>query len=200
MLLFHRCNTLCSFSAAHTSCVPRPSQCVVMLNAALVFVFYSRVCGRKRKGTPVKVCDRVYVTEDEEEESMSEHSYSPGIYIYIYTQKQTLIQTHTHTTHILPHAVNVFIHSGSDGKQVCCVVIKDVLIPFSPLPYPIPIPGIPILVHLEKITSIAKLLTFLPALADDTKPEITSSSCCSEKQILPLAVRHNCCFAAAKKK
>ncbi|XP_072314709.1 uncharacterized protein [Eucyclogobius newberryi] len=36
-----------------------------------------RVCGRKRKGTPVKVCDRVYVTEDEEE-SMSEHSYSPG--------------------------------------------------------------------------------------------------------------------------
>ncbi|XP_056299258.1 uncharacterized protein LOC130212144 [Pseudoliparis swirei] len=37
-----------------------------------------RVCGRKRKGTPVKVCDRVYVTEDEEEESMSEHSYSPG--------------------------------------------------------------------------------------------------------------------------
>ncbi|XP_075999861.1 uncharacterized protein LOC142993110 [Genypterus blacodes] len=37
-----------------------------------------RVCGRKRKGTPVKVCDRAYVTEDEEEESMSEHSYSPG--------------------------------------------------------------------------------------------------------------------------
>ncbi|XP_055012129.1 uncharacterized protein LOC110159340 isoform X2 [Boleophthalmus pectinirostris] len=37
-----------------------------------------RVCGRKRKGTPVKVCDRVYVTEDEEEESLSEHSYSPG--------------------------------------------------------------------------------------------------------------------------
>lgn len=36
-----------------------------------------RVCGRKRKGTPVKVCDRAYVTEDEEE-SMSEHSYSPG--------------------------------------------------------------------------------------------------------------------------
>ncbi|KAJ4948598.1 hypothetical protein JOQ06_020131 [Pogonophryne albipinna] len=32
----------------------------------------------KRKGTPVKVCDRAYVTEDEEEESMSEHSYSPG--------------------------------------------------------------------------------------------------------------------------
>lgn len=44
------------------------------------FVFCSRVCGRKRKGTPVKVCDRAYVTEDEEEESMSEHSYSPGIY------------------------------------------------------------------------------------------------------------------------
>ncbi|XP_060887950.1 uncharacterized protein LOC132958878 isoform X2 [Labrus mixtus] len=39
---------------------------------------HSRVCGRKRKGTPVKVCDRAYVTEDEEEESMSEHSYSPG--------------------------------------------------------------------------------------------------------------------------
>ncbi|KAJ3585112.1 hypothetical protein NHX12_013834 [Muraenolepis orangiensis] len=37
-----------------------------------------RVCGRKRKGTPVKVCDPAYVTEDEEEESLSEHSYSPG--------------------------------------------------------------------------------------------------------------------------
>ncbi|XP_066516938.1 uncharacterized protein [Hoplias malabaricus] len=37
-----------------------------------------RMCGRKRKGTPVKVCDRAaYVTEDEEE-SLSEHSYSPG--------------------------------------------------------------------------------------------------------------------------
>ncbi|CAL1590973.1 unnamed protein product [Knipowitschia caucasica] len=36
-----------------------------------------RVCGRKRKGTPVKVCERAYVTEDEEE-SMSEHSYSLG--------------------------------------------------------------------------------------------------------------------------
>ncbi|XP_051993547.1 uncharacterized protein LOC127651643 isoform X1 [Xyrauchen texanus] len=37
-----------------------------------------RVCGRKRKGTPVKMCDRAaYVTEDEEE-SLSEHSYSPG--------------------------------------------------------------------------------------------------------------------------
>ncbi|XP_010901626.2 uncharacterized protein LOC105029795 isoform X2 [Esox lucius] len=35
-----------------------------------------RVCGRKRKGTPVKVCDRVFVTEDEEESS--EHSYGPG--------------------------------------------------------------------------------------------------------------------------
>lgn len=41
-------------------------------------VFRRRVCGRKRKGTPVKVCERVaYVTEDEEE-SLSEHSYSPG--------------------------------------------------------------------------------------------------------------------------
>ncbi|KAJ8007994.1 hypothetical protein DPEC_G00100130 [Dallia pectoralis] len=40
--------------------------------------FCRRVCGRKRKGTPVKVCDRAYVTEDEEEESLSEHSYSPG--------------------------------------------------------------------------------------------------------------------------
>ncbi|XP_024261657.2 flocculation protein FLO11 isoform X1 [Oncorhynchus tshawytscha] len=40
-----------------------------------------RGCVRKRKGTPVKVCDRAYVTEDEEEEeeeSLSEHSYSPG--------------------------------------------------------------------------------------------------------------------------
>lgn len=46
----------------------------------MAFCFSSRVCGRKRKGTPVKVCDRAYVTEDEEEESMSEHSYSPGIY------------------------------------------------------------------------------------------------------------------------
>ncbi|XP_023686521.1 uncharacterized protein [Paramormyrops kingsleyae] len=36
-----------------------------------------RVCGRKRKGTPVKMCDRVFVTEDEEE-SMSEHSFCPG--------------------------------------------------------------------------------------------------------------------------
>ncbi|KAJ8410936.1 hypothetical protein AAFF_G00179710 [Aldrovandia affinis] len=36
-----------------------------------------RGCGRKRKGTPVKVCDRVFVTEDEEE-SLSEHSYCPG--------------------------------------------------------------------------------------------------------------------------
>ncbi|XP_051561479.1 serine/arginine repetitive matrix protein 1-like [Myxocyprinus asiaticus] len=33
-----------------------------------------RGCGRKRKGTPVKVCERVFATEDEEE-SMSEHSY-----------------------------------------------------------------------------------------------------------------------------
>lgn len=41
-------------------------------------VLHRRVCGRKRKGTPVKVCDRAaYVTEDEEE-SLSEHSYSPG--------------------------------------------------------------------------------------------------------------------------
>ncbi|KAL7877218.1 hypothetical protein SRHO_G00038610 [Serrasalmus rhombeus] len=36
-----------------------------------------RGCGRKRKGTPVKVCDRVFATEDDEE-SMSEHSYGPG--------------------------------------------------------------------------------------------------------------------------
>ncbi|KAJ8383139.1 hypothetical protein SKAU_G00039170 [Synaphobranchus kaupii] len=36
-----------------------------------------RGCGRKRKGTPVKVCDRVFVTEDEEE-SLSEHSYCAG--------------------------------------------------------------------------------------------------------------------------
>ncbi|XP_029529397.1 uncharacterized protein LOC115137295 isoform X2 [Oncorhynchus nerka] len=35
-----------------------------------------RGCGRKRKGTPVKVCDRVFVTEDEEDSS--EHSYCPG--------------------------------------------------------------------------------------------------------------------------
>jgi len=50
----------------------------------ILIIFYRRVCGRKRKGTPVKVCDRVYVTEDEEEESMSEHSYSPGKHTYIY--------------------------------------------------------------------------------------------------------------------
>lgn len=53
-------------------------------NAFCLFFFFlglcRRVCGRKRKGTPVKVCDRAYVTEDEEEESMSEHSYSPGEY------------------------------------------------------------------------------------------------------------------------
>lgn len=42
------------------------------------FSLRRRVCGRKRKGTPVKVCDRAYVTEDEEE-SLSEHSYSPGM-------------------------------------------------------------------------------------------------------------------------
>ncbi|XP_012674334.1 uncharacterized protein si:dkey-117m1.4 isoform X1 [Clupea harengus] len=36
-----------------------------------------RGCGRKRKGTPVKVCDRVFATEDDEE-STSEHSYCPG--------------------------------------------------------------------------------------------------------------------------
>nr|XP_055060993.1 uncharacterized protein si:dkey-117m1.4 [Misgurnus anguillicaudatus] len=35
-----------------------------------------RGCGRKRKGTPVKVCDRVFATEDDEE-STSEHSYGP---------------------------------------------------------------------------------------------------------------------------
>ncbi|KAL4640571.1 serine/arginine repetitive matrix protein 1-like [Arapaima gigas] len=39
--------------------------------------FTQRVCGRKRKGTPVKVCDRVFATEDEEE-SLSEHSFCPG--------------------------------------------------------------------------------------------------------------------------
>lgn len=77
-----------------------------MLNEAWVFVSCRRVCGRKRKGTPVKVCDRAYVTEDEEEESMSEHSYSPGIY---------------RRTHILPPAVGVFFfffHSHAYGKQV----------------------------------------------------------------------------------
>lgn len=41
-----------------------------------VCVFHRRGCGRKRKGTPVKVCDRVFATEDEEE-SMSENSYGP---------------------------------------------------------------------------------------------------------------------------
>ena len=40
-------------------------------------VFHRRGCGRKRKGTPVKVCDRVFVTEDEEDSS--EHSYCPGV-------------------------------------------------------------------------------------------------------------------------
>ena len=79
------------------------------------FCFYSRVCGRKRKGTPVKVCDRAYVTEDEEEESMSEHSYSPGIY------------RHTHT-HILPHAVGVFLHSGAYRKQVLCCSHQCILV------------------------------------------------------------------------
>lgn len=56
-------------------------------------VFCRRVCVRKRKGTPVKVCDRAYVTEDEEEEeeeSLSEHSYSPGKH------------THTHVLHGIP--------------------------------------------------------------------------------------------------
>ncbi|XP_056622734.1 uncharacterized protein si:dkey-117m1.4 isoform X1 [Triplophysa dalaica] len=33
-----------------------------------------RGCGRKRKGTPVKVCDRVFATEDEEESTLA-HSY-----------------------------------------------------------------------------------------------------------------------------
>lgn len=35
-----------------------------------------RGCSRKRKGTPVKVCDRVFATEDDEENT--EHSYGPG--------------------------------------------------------------------------------------------------------------------------
>ncbi|XP_066536136.1 uncharacterized protein si:dkey-117m1.4 [Hoplias malabaricus] len=35
-----------------------------------------RGCGRKRKGTPMKVCDRVFATE-EDEESIMEHSYGP---------------------------------------------------------------------------------------------------------------------------
>ncbi|XP_028833087.1 uncharacterized protein LOC114788571 [Denticeps clupeoides] len=38
-----------------------------------------RGCGRKRKGTPVKVCDRIFATE-EEEESTSENSFCPGPY------------------------------------------------------------------------------------------------------------------------
>ncbi|XP_056613056.1 uncharacterized protein LOC130428743 isoform X2 [Triplophysa dalaica] len=37
-----------------------------------------RVCGRKRKGTPVKVCERAAYVSEDEEESLSEHSYSPG--------------------------------------------------------------------------------------------------------------------------
>ncbi|XP_058241512.1 uncharacterized protein si:dkey-117m1.4 [Hemibagrus wyckioides] len=36
-----------------------------------------RGCSRKRKGTPVKVCDRVFATEDDEENTL-EHSYGPG--------------------------------------------------------------------------------------------------------------------------
>ncbi|XP_063074772.1 uncharacterized protein si:dkey-117m1.4 isoform X2 [Engraulis encrasicolus] len=36
-----------------------------------------RGCGRKRKGTPVKVCDRVFATEDDDE-STSEHGFCPG--------------------------------------------------------------------------------------------------------------------------
>ncbi|XP_062851555.1 uncharacterized protein si:dkey-117m1.4 [Trichomycterus rosablanca] len=37
-----------------------------------------RGCSRKRKGTPVKVCERVFAPE-EEEESMLEHGYRPGV-------------------------------------------------------------------------------------------------------------------------
>ncbi|MCJ8730167.1 hypothetical protein PDJAM_G00181010 [Pangasius djambal] len=36
-----------------------------------------RGCSRKRKGTPVKVCDRVFATEDDEENTL-EHGYGPG--------------------------------------------------------------------------------------------------------------------------
>ncbi|KAI5107636.1 hypothetical protein C0J45_1230, partial [Silurus meridionalis] len=36
-----------------------------------------RGCSRKRKGTPVKVCDRVFATEDEEENAL-EHNFGPG--------------------------------------------------------------------------------------------------------------------------
>ncbi|KAK2852226.1 hypothetical protein Q7C36_007427 [Tachysurus vachellii] len=36
-----------------------------------------RGCSRKRKGTPVKVCDRVFATEDDEENTL-EHNYGPG--------------------------------------------------------------------------------------------------------------------------
>ncbi|XP_053358103.1 uncharacterized protein si:dkey-117m1.4 [Clarias gariepinus] len=35
-----------------------------------------RGCSRKRKGTPVKVCDRVFAPEDDEENT--EHNYAPG--------------------------------------------------------------------------------------------------------------------------
>ncbi len=65
-------------------CVLCKRVCVCVRCSDRVCVLRRRVCGRKRKGTPVKVCDRaVYVTEDEEE-SLSEHSYSPGTETLIY--------------------------------------------------------------------------------------------------------------------
>lgn len=50
------------------------SQAVRLMNVRLMCVCCRRGCGRKRKGTPVKVCDRVFATEDEEESTLV-HSY-----------------------------------------------------------------------------------------------------------------------------
>nr|XP_055074338.1 uncharacterized protein LOC129453947 [Misgurnus anguillicaudatus] len=49
-----------------------------------------RVCGRKRKGTPVKVCERAAYVSEDEEESLSEHSYSPGDEQYTEGAEDTL--------------------------------------------------------------------------------------------------------------
>lgn len=89
-----------------------------MLNVILSPFLFSRVCGRKRKGTPVKVCDRAYVTEDEEEESMSEHSYSPGI----------LRSEYSHTDVYTDVTSCLFcIQSSNYGKCFCWDVISILL-------------------------------------------------------------------------
>lgn len=54
------------------------SQCWLIIKGMCVClcVCYRRGCSRKRKGTPVKVCDRVFAPEDDEENT--EHNYAPG--------------------------------------------------------------------------------------------------------------------------